>query len=384
MSSQIQSTKLRAALVLRQATIAETLKHMSHEVALVVDSKGRLCGLLTDGDIRRAFLAGAHVDTPVAQVMTVKPLTIPPDLSPREMQEIMLRHHVRHLPVVDKHGRPIGLELLKEHYDEMRSAGAVIMAGGKGARLRPLTENTPKPLLPLGESTILDNLLGGLNDAGINDVVISVNYLREQIKDHVGQGTNGLHVSYVEEEKQLGTAGSLALIEPKPRHSVVVMNGDLVTDLDLNAVVRFHRRHANDLTVCVRRHSIAVPYGVVTLDPDKHKVHDVQEKPAIDFLVNAGIYILEPQIISLVSRGSVADMVWLIREALANGRKVAAFPILEYWRDVGQHQEMGLARQEWQQRKKSRRKRQRSPATTVPATCHAPLYPGLDACALPI
>ena len=339
---QTKEYNYKECLVSASDSIELVLKHMVNaEAAMIVDENGILKGFVTDGDIRRAFLKGAGLETPVSEVMTASPMTIRKGLSRNEIIGIMLRRKIRHIPVVDELGRPVGLELLKNQYSDTEIPQAVIMAGGRGARLMPLTADTPKPLLKIGEKTILDKILDRLESSGVADVVLSVNYLGDKIKDHVsGSRTKGLHVGYVEEEKALGTAGALSLLSPRPANSFIVMNADLLTNLDFKAFMNFHKAEKNHFTVCVRKIKQNIPFGVVSLDKDSRAIEAITEKPDYEFLVNAGIYILEPGIIELVPKDSFFDMVSLIKKALANGYKVGAFPVIEYWRDLGRHEEI--------------------------------------------
>ncbi len=343
-SERTEASVFLNSIVLEDASVEEALRHMNAEAALIVDAEGRLTGFLTDGDIRRALLAGADLRSPVSKVMTRKPFTVGEGLSKEELVGLMLARKIRHLPVVDAEGRPVGLELLKNQYDSSKIAQAVLMAGGKGLRLRPLTEDTPKPLLKLGEQTILDNVLDGLKASGVSDVVISVNYLGEKIKSHVSSARkDSLNVDFVEETEALGTAGALSLLEPRPKGSFIVMNADLITEVDFKALQRFHAKEGNDFSVCVRKVKETIPFGVVTLSGDSRRIEEVKEKPEYECLVNAGIYMLEPKIVDLVPKSSFFDMVSLIKKAIASGFKVGAFPIYEYWRDIGRHQEMKAA-----------------------------------------
>lgn len=335
-------------LVLESAGLCESLSHMQHEAALIINETGALVGLVTDGDVRRAFLNGASLDSPVQAVMTRQPFTVPAGTPPAAIRCLMVQQGIRHLPVVDERQRPIALHLLKDHLSDSADADAVIMAGGLGTRLRPLTLERPKPLLTVGDEPILDNILGNLKRRGVGQVVLTVNYLRDQIRTHVGDGAeHGLRVDYLEEEQQLGTAGSLAFLNPRPKDSFIVMNGDLLTDLDYRAFIRFHRQQSHAITVAVRQHMVDVPFGVVELEPGSDSVRDVVEKPSFAHLVNAGIYMLEPSVIDLVPSGEPYDMVRLIRAVLASGQSVGAFPVLEYWCDIGQHQQLAAARDHW-------------------------------------
>ena len=363
MGGNLHGEKLQAALISPDTDISQAVKHMDAEAALVVDKKGKLCGMITDGDIRRAFLAGSALDTPVSEIMTINPVAVKKGTTQMAIMALMMQKKIRHLPVIDKSGRPVALELLKNQLEDLEPAGAVVMAGGKGTRLHPLTLNTPKPLLKVGKETILDNILQNLEGNGIHDVVLAVNHFADQIVDHVGDGSShNLSVNYLQEERALGTAGGLTLMDEKPENSFLVMNGDLLTELDFRSLMKFHRESNCCMTVCVRRHSIKIPYGVIQMATDNLTIDQVVEKPDHEFLVNAGIYMLEPKMIDLIPKGEFFDMVQLMNAALANGWNVGAFPVLEYWKDIGQHDQIQEARQYTQNKKMAK-----YGAFTVPA-----------------
>ena len=347
MSGNLQGEQLNAALIGPDTPISEAIRHMGAEAALVVDQKRRLIGLITDGDIRRAFLAGAALHTPVGEIMTEDPVQVQEGTPQLAITALMMQKKIRHLPVINKKGQPVALELLKNQLEDLEPAEAVVMAGGKGTRLHPLTLNTPKPLLKVGSETILDNILGNLKHNGIQDVVLTVNHLADQIEDHVGSGEqHDLNVNYVKEEQALGTAGGLTLLKNKPTGSFLVMNGDLLTELDYRSLIKFHRESGCAMTVCVRRHSIKIPYGVIEMGQENRTVSEIVEKPDHEFLVNAGIYMLEPEVIDLIPKGQFFDMVQLMNTVMAGKMEVAAFPILEYWKDIGQHDQIREARNE--------------------------------------
>ncbi len=354
-TGKISREKLREALAPASATIEQVLKAMDNEVAIIVDNLGCLAGLVTDGDLRRAFLNGATMQTTVAEIMTRNPITIREDneFSSAEILAFMLERQIRHLPVINEEKIPVGLELLRDQYSDDDLTGAVLMAGGKGTRLHPLTIDTPKPLLPIGDSTIIDNVIDGLKACGVNNIAVSVNYLGEKIKEHFRCKDDEDSIRFLEEKKELGTAGALSLINPRPTHAFIVMNADLLTEVDYKAFVRFHKDSGNALSVCVRKIEETVPFGVVSLDENNRNITEITEKPVNSYLVNAGIYMLEPAIVDLVPKNRFYDMVSLIRSAIRQGYKVGAFPILEYWRDIGQHQEMAKAAEEWVLRKKN-------------------------------
>jgi NDP-sugar pyrophosphorylase family protein len=222
------------------------------------------------------------------------------------------------------------------------------MAGGKGSRLQPLTEEMPKPMLPVGDRPVLEIIIGQLRDAGIKQVKVTTHHQPEKIAQHFGDGSNfGVELSYVEERSPLGTVGGLGLLEV-PRETTLVINGDILTQVDFRAMLRYHQEHQADLTVAVRQYDVKVPYGVI--ECDGAQVRKISEKPAVMVLVNAGIYLLEPGVYRYIPNGQRFDMTELIQRLLDEGRSVVSFPVREYWLDIGQREEYEQAQEaikEW-------------------------------------
>lgn len=336
--------QLDQIIVSPQRTIYETLELLDQAglgILLLCDGDKKLVGLLTDGDIRRALLKQIPLSEPCSTVATRDPLVA---IAPIQMSEALhlmdygRSFTVNHLPVVDDHHRVVDLLLRRDLVnEEMLGVTAVIMAGGFGTRLRPLTEDLPKPMLPVGERPLLELILTQLRKSGIRHVSITTHYKPEKITEHFGDGKEfGVDLNYVSEKEPLGTAGSLGLMLP-PQEPILVMNGDILTQIDFQAMFTFHRKHQADLTVGVRQYDFQVPYGV--MDSDGPYVRRIVEKPKYNFLVNAGIYLLEPVVYQYIPAGQRFDMTDLITKLLENGRKVANFPIVEYWLDIGQHED---------------------------------------------
>lgn len=312
-------------------------------IILVVDAKERLLGVITDGDIRRAFLAGADHATPTREMLDARegdrhPITAPVGASHSQLVSLLRETGVSHLPLVDATGRVTGLvcldDLLEE--DEMRLQ-AVVMAGGRGTRLHPLTEDTPKPMLPVGDRPLMERIIRQLSETGIRQVSVTTHFRAEKISDYFGDGQNfGVNMNYVAEDRQLGTAGGLALM-PEPESTLLVINGDILTEMDFRVMQAFHRQHHAALTIAVRQYEVQVPYGVV--ESNGVLVRRLVEKPLHKFFVNAGIYLLEPEVHRLIPKDRHYDMTDLIREVMELGMTVVSFPIWEYWRDIGQHQD---------------------------------------------
>ena len=340
--------RLSANVSLRQA-LAQ-LDRTGKGIVLVVDTDGRLEGTITDGDIRRGILAGLTVAHPVRDLLAGKtaaprPVTAPAGTSSDTLLRLMREHGVRQVPLLDAAGRVTGLTTLDELLPNvLPDAQAVIMAGGFGTRLRPYTDDTPKPMLPVGDTPLLERTVRQLRAAGIRRVNISTHYLAEKIVDHFGDGRDfGVEFTYLREETPLGTAGALGLMGPLTERCLV-MNGDILTRVDFRAMLAYHTEHAAALTVGVRAYEMKVPYGVI--EADGPLVRRVVEKPALQFFVNAGIYVLEPSAHRLIPADRRFDMTDLITILIAEGHSVVSFPIVEYWLDIGQQPDYEQAQQD--------------------------------------
>lgn len=311
-------------------------------IALVVDRSRCLLDTITDGDIRRALLAGTPLTAPVGSLRSRRhtcpyptPVTAHVSSDPADVLRMMDEQRLRQIPLLNDRGEVVGLVMRHELApSEAMSVAAVVMAGGQGARLRPLTADTPKPMLPVAGRPLMERTIARLKDAGICRVSIATHYQSEKIVEHFGDGRAfGVDLSYVNEDRPLGTAGALALMAP-PRETLLVMNGDIVTDVDFRAMHEYHRQHHADLTVAVRAYQFQVPYGVI--ESDGASVLGLREKPELNFFVNAGIYLLEPAMLAHIPRGIHFDMTDLIRVSLERGSTVVSFLVHEYWLDIGE------------------------------------------------
>lgn len=323
-------------------------------VVVVVDAERRLTDVLTDGDVRRAILKGTALDTPVTALRARRrsspyaaPLAAPKDLEAPRLLEIMRRRGIRHLPLLDENDRVAGLVTLEDLLPpQPLPVQAIIMAGGLGTRLRPLTETLPKPMLPVGDRPLLEHMIGRLRDSGISCVHITTHYKPEVITRHFGDGAGfGVELRYLGERDALGTAGALALLE-KPRDPLLVLNGDVLTTVDFRAMLTFHQEQAADLTVATRRWDVQVPYGVVECRGTV--VRRLLEKPQYRFLVNAGVYLVQPTALALVPPGRAFHMTDLIARLLEERRRVVGFPIHEYWIDIGRRPDYDQAQRDFQ------------------------------------
>jgi dTDP-glucose pyrophosphorylase len=312
-------------------------------IALVVDQERYLLGTVTDGDIRRAILMGMSQDTPVSELLSRRdispkpsPVTAQVGTPLAELLQVMQEHSVRQLPILDAQGRVVDLVTQSDLLPEsLPSLPAVIMAGGFGKRLRPLTEDLPKPMLPVGGRPLMERIIAQLRLAGVQKVNVTTHYKPEKIREYFGNGQAfGVELSYVNEAHPLGTGGALGLL-PAPSGPFLVINGDILTQVDFRAMLAFHQEHQADITVAVRQYSLKIPYGVV--ECEGASVCRLREKPEVSFLVNAGIYLLEPSVYVYMPNGQPFNMTDLIQWLLDDGRRVVSFPVHEYWLDIGQH-----------------------------------------------
>lgn len=313
------------------------------QVALIVDSEGTLKGIVTDGDVRRGLLRGIGLDAPVKLVMNPNPVTARSDQSTDLAIRQVRQFGMHHLPIVDPEGRLVGLEVLSHDVaGGPRPECAILMAGGLGRRLMPLTENTPKPLLEVGEKPILDHIIFHLAEQGVDTFYISVNYKAEMIEDFCGAGEKwGVKIRYLREESKLGTAGAIGLLSEKPKAPFLLMNGDIMTSVNLRQMFEYHNDARAVATIGAFAHEHQVPYGV--LEMENGFVTGIAEKPVIRRYVSAGVYALSPTVLDFVEPGEALDMPELIHRVVDKKMRIAAFPIREYWIDIGRHDDLQRA-----------------------------------------
>ncbi len=322
--------------------VMERINENGQGIALMVDGTGKLVATVTDGDLRRAILAGMDLHEPLREwrarfAQAASPVTALVGTSRRELLRIMRKRELRHIPMLDGGGKVAGLACLSDlvrtrDADEL-TLSAVVMAGGEGIRLRPLTEQTPKPLLPVGDKPVIERIVMQLREAGVRRVNLATHYKAEAFADHFGDGAAfGLTINHVTENEPLGTAGVLASLRAC-REPLLVVNGDILTRLNYRAFVDFHRENRADMTVGLRRYDINVPYGVVQMEGPR--VQGIREKPVQKLFVNAGIYLVEPAAVAYVPQGKRFDMTDLIDALVRDGKQVVGFPISEYWLDIG-------------------------------------------------
>jgi NDP-sugar pyrophosphorylase family protein len=301
-----------------------------------------LIGTVTDGDIRRAILNKVDLGKAVTEVLEKKgsalykkPITAPVGTSEEQLMQIMEQYVIRQIPLLDENGRVVELALLSEIIKKKElPLKAVVMAGGAGLRMRPLTKDMPKPMLPIGDRPLMEIIIDQLKRSGIKHVNISTHYMKDKIKEYFKDGQEfDVEINYVTEELPLGTAGAIGLLE-KSDTPLLIINGDILTRVNFQDMLSFHQKHQADLTVGVRQYEVEVPYGVV--ENDGPFIHQLREKPTFSFLVNAGIYLMEPRVHDCIPINQKYDMTDLIEKLIKEGRTVVSFPVMEYWLDIGE------------------------------------------------
>ena len=329
------------------------IQRNSDGLALVVDSGRRLLATVTDGDIRRAILAGVDLEGSVGKLPQGRPpkgyggpVAAPQGTSAVHLLQLMGEHAIRHVPLLDAENRVVAVASLRRSVNGRNlPLRAVIMAGGFGARLRPLTDSLPKPMLPVGGRPLLQRTVEQLRDTGIRNIHITTHYKADKITTHFGDG--GFYdtmVQYSHEDEPLGTAGALKRMEVFEDEPLLVINGDVLTTVDFRAMLDYHREHRAQLTMGVRHYAIKVPYGVIECEGPE--VRRLREKPEVGFFVNAGIYLVEPTVCHDVPEDRRFDMTDLIDLLIARGERVVSFPIHEYWLDIGQVEDYERAQED--------------------------------------
>lgn len=335
----MSEARWKQTLLSSSATIGDAVGAIDaggYQIALVIEDDGRFVGTITDGDIRRGLLKGFGMASPAVEVVNKNPRTVTSDAPRSTLLAVMHEHAVRQVPVVGADQRVAGLWHADEidAFEKYPPNPVILMAGGLGKRLRPLTENTPKPLLTLGDKPLLESILEQFIRQGFRDYYISVNYLAKSIMDHFGDGAHwDVKINYLKEDEPLGTAGALRLLPERPDVPMIVMNGDLITRVNFDNLLNYHAEAGVMGTMCVREYDMEVPFGVV--DIENNMIQSIDEKPVHRFFVNAGIYVVSPAALDLVPAKGRYDMTGLFNDLVAKGYNAAAFPIHEYWLDVG-------------------------------------------------
>jgi dTDP-glucose pyrophosphorylase len=332
------------------STIANALSILelgSVKIALVVDSNNKLLGTLSDGDIRRGLLRKKFLDDSIKDIYFKHPITAKKGSSRDEVLQLCLINKINQVPIINDNFKVVDLFvidnlLLKREYEN----NVVLMVGGLGTRLRPLTEKIPKPMLNIGGKPILQTIIKGFVDNGFSNITMCLGYKSNVIQDYFKDGSDfDVNIDYIIEDKRMGTAGALTLLKNKLDSPFFVMNGDLLTNVNYENMLEFHEENGAAATMCVREYDIEVPYGVVNTNYED--IVSIEEKPIHSFFVNAGVYLLNPECIDLIPQYEFYDMPTLFEEMILNGKKTISFPLKEYWLDIGRMADYERAKNEY-------------------------------------
>ena len=345
--SDSQDLRWKNALLPIKSTIQEAISRLDYgalRIVMVLDDRGRLYGTLSDGDIRRGLLRGNQLSDPILEIVNKSPLVVPRGIGCESITQLMLANKVQQIPVVDSEHQVVGLHLWdKISSPKIRNNTMIIMAGGRGLRLHPLTEACPKPMLEVSGKPMLEHIILRAKLEGFHQFILTTHYLGHMIEEYFGNGTRlDVHIDYIKEEKPLGTAGALSLMASQPTMPFIVTNGDVLTDIRYGDLIDFHCAHNSCGTMAVRLYEWQNPFGVV--ETKGIEIIGVEEKPIIRSYINAGIYALEPSTLDQLSYNEHCDMTTLFGKLRLADLKTTAYPMHEPWLDVGRDSDLEKAR----------------------------------------
>ncbi|MFL1994956.1 nucleotidyltransferase family protein [Lysinibacillus irui] len=338
-------------LVNQNHTLLDTMKIIddsSLQFAVVVDEEQHLLGTVTDGDIRRGILRGEGLDVAITSIMNPNPISAKSGLKYHKYKQLMKSKMLKQLPIVDDNNRIRNILFADNIETSLNNNTVILMLGGLGTRLRPLTNDTPKPMLRVGNKPILETIIEGFKQYGYTNFIFSVNYKKEVIQDYFQNGEAfDVTIEYIEEDKKMGTAGALSLLKDRPTRPFFVMNGDLLTQINFDQLMQFHMEHDSVATMCVREYEYQIPYGVI--ETDGTDLVTIKEKPIHRSFVNAGIYVLNPDVLDHIPQDKYYDMPSLFEKLIEKNSKTSVFPIREYWLDIGQIDDFNKANNEFKE-----------------------------------
>lgn len=341
----VQNIKLTQTSTIRKAL--KIIDSGAMQIAIVVDENDHLIGTLTDGDIRRGLLNNLSLDDCIESIVFRTPTIATLGETKEEILQKALNEKLHQIPIVDENNRVLGIKEIDELVrPRLKPNKVILMVGGLGSRLRPLTENTPKPMLKVGNKPILQTIVEKFAEYGFINIIMCVNYKSHIIQDYFGDGSSyGVNIEYILEEKRMGTAGALSLLHSIPDEPFFVMNGDLLTNVNFEHLLNYHCTQDAIATMGVREYDFQVPYGVVCVEGSR--ILSIQEKPVHKFFVSAGIYMLSPEAISIIPQNEFYDMPTLFEALIQENKKTLSFPIREYWLDIGRMEEYERANSDY-------------------------------------
>jgi len=340
------SKRYKQVLVTLDMSLKEAIKQMDKaglQVLIVVDSESRILGIITDGDMRRAIINKVDFNEPVKAIMNKNPVTIYFSDDKNKALKLMKKYHIKHIPIVDRENKVTGLILWKDFLDNgevaypSKDTFVFIMAGGKGTRLDPFTKILPKPLIPIGEKPIIELVMNNFKKYGFWKFLVSVNYKAEMIKMYFSENSNNHKIDYIQEKNYLGTAGALSLAKDKLKDTFILSNCDVIIDTNFDSLLNYHKENKNKATILAVMRHVKVPYGILKIQ--NANLDEIIEKPEYYFIVNSGVYVLEPDIIDLIPESKPMDMPELLSLAKERRFKVQIYPINCPWFDIGEWEE---------------------------------------------
>jgi len=350
MNSKLKLVTLNRTHSARDAL--ELINVSSLNFALIADDENKLLGTITDGDVRRFLLAGHQIENDATLAMNPSPITGNTKQSVKELNNLMQKHNISAVPILDENSKIVDLEISNtgiSSHKKVYDNPVFLMAGGLGTRLQPLTDDSPKPMLQVGGKPLLEIILKNFIEHGFVNFYISVQYLPEIIMDYFQDGKNlGVSIKYIQEDQPLGTAGALGLVPQEALDSpIIVMNGDILTSVDFPALLDYHNKHKGAATMCVRDYEFQVPLGVI--EGNGSKINMIKEKPIHKCQVNAGIYVINSDIVKIIPENKRVDMPDFLSSQISQGNSVHMFPIHEYWLDIGRLEDFNKAQIDYPQ-----------------------------------
>lgn len=332
------------------STIKDALKIIDSgamKIALVLNEENKLLGTISDGDVRRGLLRGLTLYDLVESIVHLNPIVCNVNDSKEDIIKVAVENKIHQIPIVNSHGNLVGVDEVDELLALPEYTNKVIlMVGGLGTRLRPLTDERPKPLLEVGNKPILETIIANFAKYGFKNIILSVNYMSQMIEEYFGDGSRfGVTIEYVHEDKRMGTAGALSLMRDELTEPFFVMNGDLLTNVNFEHMLEYHLRNNASATMGVREYDFQVPYGVVNVDD--YNILSIEEKPTHKFFVSGGMYVLNPETLNHIPENTFYDMPTLFEQLIVNKQKAISFPIREYWLDIGRVSDFDRANSEY-------------------------------------
>jgi len=339
------SKKCKKILVKPDLSLKAALKIMdisALQVLIVVDERDRILGIVTDGDMRRAIINDLDIETPIRNIMNKNPIVISCNGNKEDVLRLMSKHEIRHVPVIDENNKITNIFLWKDFLKNgevvcnIKNIPIIIMAGGKGKRLDPFTKILPKPLIPIGDKPVIEVIMDNFKKYGFNKFIIALNYKAEMIKMYFAENPNNYQIEYIQENNFLGTIGALSLIKDQLDCTFIVSNCDVVIDANYEHLLNYHKENNNQITVLGVGRNVSIPYGILKMKNKCADFEKIIEKPDYHFIINSGVYVLEPEVTNLISRNQSVDMPDLLMLAKEKKFKIEVYAVNCSWFDIGE------------------------------------------------